>query len=942
VRTLGDRELADALVHHARAARRLRLEIPDLYGDHRLAREIERTTSRRDGIARVVANPRSGRVLIELEAWSPLVAEIAALGAEAGRRGHVARRTPPGVGEAVAAAHAKIADEVVTKLRSHVEHGITQSEARRRLSRYGENTLDRARPPSRLALAARQLANVPSALLLGGAAVSLLFGDVLDAGAIVIVIGLNAYIGYRMERTNQRLLDAWRHAEAGTADVIRGGRPTQVNVAELVPGDLLMLRVGNVIPADARIVDAHRLQLDESVLTGESEAVAKTEQAVSLDATLAARTCMLYRGTTVVGGHGRAVITAIGDATEIGNVRRLAAAARPRARLAARLDKLGVRLAAGGLVAAGVSAIASIVWRKPPIEVIRDTVALGVAAIPEGLPVTSSVALVRAMARMRDRGAIVRRLATAETLGSVTVVCADKTGTLTENRMRLEAIWIEGTRIPAAELRSPGLSPVRALLAAAVLNSDLDFHHNADRLHIAGSPTERAIAQAALSAGLDPVALRVAFPRSRLIERDDQARYVISEHTGPDGSELAFVKGAPEQILELCGVSNGALDENARMAAEGLRVLGVASRNGGGTWRLLGLVALRDALREGAAAAIRGAVHAGIRSVILTGDQRATASAIARAVGLEGEIVEGSDVPAVIGDLERLRNVAVFARVTPADKLAVIEALRAAGEVVAMAGDGINDAPALRAADVGIAVGVHSSDLARQTADVVLEHEDLRSILIAIGEGRIVQDNLRRSVRFQVAGNLGEVLLVMGGAFLGRRPISALGLLWINLLTDTFPGLALALEPGHPEVLARPPPPANAAILERRDWARAARDGVTIAAVSSLAALAGGPIAAFAAIGALQFGYAAMCRSSETRLDRMHHGRRFARMVGGSAALHAAAIALAPVRGLLQLRGSVPAGLGSFAFAIGIPLYLASRAHRLEITRDGTHTKDSP
>ncbi len=835
--------------------------------------------------------------------------------------------------------HASEPDAVIALLGASAQVGISESEAADRLARYGLNVLDGTPEPSRLELIARQLTNLPSGLLLGSAAASLAFGAFFDAGAILTVLGLNAAIAYRMERTSAQLLEAWRQAEAGSAEVIRDGHPQIIGVPDLVVGDLWLVRAGNVVPADARIVDAHRLLVDEAPLTGESEPVAKTTTAVAATAALAERTCMLYRGTRVVGGHGRALIIAIGDSTELGNVRRLASAARsPKPPLARQLEALATRLAWSGLIASGISAIASLAWRRPWIEISRDTVALGVAAIPEGLPVTSSAALVRAMARMREHGIVVRRLATAETLGAITVACADKTGTLTENQMGLEEIWIDGTRIVAREIAapegSPPMGPVAGLLAAAVLNSDLDYHVNGGAVHVAGSSTEGAIARAAIDAGLDPVALRARYPRQQLIERDDGARYVMSEHRCPDGTTIVLAKGAPEQLVAMCAPPDPlqVIAENRRMASRGLRVLAVASGDGHGRWWLLGMVALRDPLRAGAAEAIRGAADAGIRTVILTGDQKATAAAIARDVGLRGEVVEADELRAVLEKPERLRTVSVFARVTPDDKVAVIEALRAAGEIVAMAGDGINDAPALRAADVGIAVGARSTDLARQTADVVLEREDLRSILAAISEGRIVQDNLRRSIQFQIAGNLGELLLITVGALAGRRVISPLGLLWINLITDTLPGLALALEAGNPDVLARPPAQPGAPLIDRRGWKRIARDGAAIAGASGLAAIAGGPLAAFATIGAAQFGYAATCRAP----DRLHADRRFARLIGMSAVIHFAAVASSPFRRALQLRGPLPLAFGSFALAIGIPLVLATRArNRFEITRVG-------
>jgi P-type Ca2+ transporter type 2C len=934
-------DITVAVVRHARLANRLRLEVPALLGDAALGSRIERAVMERPGVHRVSANPRSGRVLLEFAPDAPVLAELARLARDEAPPRKLRSRDVRGPTHVeLADSHARTADEVLAALGSNARTGLGSGEALRRRHVYGANLLEGEEPPSRFALFARQLMNLPTVLLLGSAMISLLLGDVLDAGAIIVVIGLNAAIGYRMEQMSAELLASWRLAEVGIADVIRDGRMQTVNASDLVPGDLLVVRAGNVVPADARIIDAHRLAADEAPLTGESETVAKSVAPVARGVALADRTSMLYRGTAIASGHGRAIVTATADATELANVQRLTTASRgPKGRLQRRLDALTSKLAWTGIAASGLSALTSLAWRRPVLEVLRDTVALGVAAIPEGLPVTATAALVRAMGRMRERGIVVRRLGTAEALGGVTVTCADKTGTLTENQMRLEIVWIAGRAIPAGELRgAPVVGPVAALLAAAILNSDLDYHHTRDgALEIAGSSTERALAAAAQAGGLDPRDLRARFPRDHLIERTDGARYVISEHTGPDGEPLAFVKGAPEQVVALCELGTGGraiLDENQRLAREGLRVLGAAWRNGRGRWRFLGLIGLRDPLRHGAADAVRTAARAGIRTIMLTGDQRPTAEAIARQVGLVGEVIEGRELPEVLRDRERMSRIAVIARVTPIEKVAVVEALRGSGEIVAMAGDGINDAPALKAADVGIAVGARSTDLARQTADVVLEHEDLRSILAAVAEGRIVQDNLRRAIRFQVAGNLGELLLVLGGSAAGRRLLSPLGLLWINLLTDTLPGLALALEPGDPLVLDRPPSPPQAPILDRRDWTRVVRDGALIAGASGVAAIAGGPLAGFASIGSVQFGYAAACVAPGAAHDR----RRFALLVGGSAALHLVAVAAAPMRTLVHIRGSVPIALASFGLALGAPLYLAWRRRtRHEITRIGSH-----
>ncbi len=925
-----ERVVAALLVTHARSCRRLRLEIAALLGNPAVAAELEAAALGRPGVVRASANPRSGRLLIEYEPDAPVLAELERLAQQPARR-------PANIVDG-RAWHAESADAVLARLATSGRDGLATEEAARRLGVAGINAIEDETPPSRLALAVRQLANLPSALLLGSTIVSILLGDFVEAAAIVAVIGLDAAIGYRVERRSAELLASWRVAELGTCEVIRDGTIRPVAMAELVPGDVLVVRAGMVIGADARVIDAHRLGADESALTGESEPVAKTDQAARADAELAERRSMVYRGTSIANGHGRAVVVATGAATEIASVQRLAAEARaPKDGLQRRLGALSSRLAWAGVAATGLAGAASLAWRRNPLAIVRESVALGVAAIPEGLPVSATAALVRAMAHLRERGIVVRRLATAETLGGVTVACTDKTGTLTENRMRVDAVSIADEhhlrRIAPGELAAcaGGCGPLGALIAVGVLNSDVDYLHDGE---VAGSSTERALVELAERAGFDPLAIRRTWPRRRLIERRDGVSYVISEHEGG----LACIKGAPEQVVPLCArprsLAAAALAENAALAGQGLRVLALGWRMDAEPWRFVGLAGMRDPLRGGAAEAVHMAARAGIRTVMITGDQRATAEAIARQAGLAGTVIEGKDLPALVRDPEALRQVAAIARVAPADKVAVVEALRRAGEIVAMIGDGINDAPALRAADVGIAVGVRSSGLARQTADVVLEHEDLRTILQAVAEGRAVQDNLRRSIRFQAAGNLGEILLALGAAVTGGHLLPSLALLWINLLTDTLPGLALALEPTEADLLDRPPARPGTPILDRDDWRHVARDGALIAGASGLAGIAGGPLAAFGVIGAAQFGYAATCRAADRPVPR-----RFASLVGGSALLHALAVVSRPSR----VPGSAPIALATTAVGLAAPLFLAWRARaRHEITRRGRSPKEAP
>jgi Ca2+-transporting ATPase len=436
-------------------------------------------------------------------------------------------------------------------------YGLSPAEAAGRLAADGPNSVRDAAPRTRLAILLDQLANLPSGLLLGSSALSALMGDRFDAGAILSAVGLNAGIGYKIERGSEVLLESWRRLEAGDVQVVRAGTLRRVGAEGLVVGDVVLCRAGDIVPADARVLDAHRLSCNEAALTGESEPQRKSAEAVAAAAPLAQRSSMLYAGTVVVGGHGRAVVVATGAATEAATVHRLLAEeAAPRTPLQRQLDRLGRGLAVGGLGAGALTAVAGSLHGRPPLQALRNAVALAVAAIPEGLPMVATAALVRSMQRLRGRGMVVRRLASAETLGGVTVVCADKTGTLTSNEMRLEVLDLGSGAIDPATVRA---QPKRLFahrptlaLAAAALNSDVDVQRNRRGSGIAGSSTEQALVRAAEAAGLERGALRAAYPRRLLHERDGGIHYVVSVHDAPGGGGVAFIKGAPEQVLALC------------------------------------------------------------------------------------------------------------------------------------------------------------------------------------------------------------------------------------------------------------------------------------------------------------------------------------------------------------------------------------------------------
>ena len=560
---------------------------------------------------------------------------------------------------------------------------------------------------------------------------------------------------------------------------------------------------------------------------------------------------------------------------------------RPVTPLTRKLERLDRKVAGLSVAAAAGSAVLGLARGRPGLRVLRDAVALGVAALPEGLPLVATASLVRAMQRLHARGMVVRRVSAGEALGGVTVICTDKTGTLTQNRMELQTLRLPGGDLDLQRFRaSPDHvfdDPGTLAFATALLNSEVEVHRNGHGLEFAGSGTERALIEAGIAAGIDFLQLRQRFPKVRLQGRTVGIPYVRSVHRRPGGGWVSFTKGAPEQVMAMCARTlEGELDPERRaavaaqaeaLAADGFRVLALAFRTDEGVepprseadshgYTFIGLVGLRELLRPGAAASVSLARRAGVRTVMVTGDHPRTAEALAKQVGLDGRTLVASELRRPGADLS---DVAVFARVTPEDKLNLVRALRERGEIVAMIGDGVNDAPALKSADIGVALA-HGTEMARQVADVVLAREDLREIIAGVGEGRIVLDNLHRAIRYLFATNLSEMAMVVGASILGAaQPLTPLQLLWINLLTDTFPGLALALEPGDPEVLDRPPAPPDKPLLDRAGVRRLFRDGLVMAGLGGGGmVLGGGPLAFSTLIGA-QLGYAQVCRAPQHR-----------------------------------------------------------------------------
>ncbi len=718
--------------------------------------------------------------------------------------------------------HAVSTAEVARALHSDPNSGLSEPEARTRLDRVGPNLVEeRGRPPY-LAIALRQFADPLVALLVVAATVSGLIGEEIEAIAIGAIVLLNALLGFVQELEAERAIISLRETVQRRASVIRDGREHEVAVEDVVPGDLVVLREGERVPADGRIVSAEGLAIDESALTGESVPVDKSPAAVPVDAPLAERYSLALGGTSVTRGRGRAIVTATGTRAEIGAMMALAETAKPPPTpLQRRLSGLTrLMVALGVLITMGLTVI-RLVQGASLEEAFLLGVSVAIAAVPEGLAATVTIALALGARRIAARGALTRRLPAVETLGSTTVVASDKTGTLTENRLRVVA---------TAPLRGRREEEV---LRTAVLASTAELIEQDGDVRVAGDPVEGAFLLAARERGISPAKLRTERSLVHEVPFDaDRKRMTLVYER--EGEACAFTKGAPEVLLARSRSTEAERklieDTERSWAARGLRILAVAERRLDSgipeddellerELDLVGLVGLQDPLRETAGEAVRQARAAGLRVQILTGDHPLTAGAIAR----ELELPEG----------------AVSARVTPADKLRLVKALQNAGEVVAVTGDGVNDAPALRTADVGVAMGRSGTEAAREASDIVLTDDDFTTIVAAIREGRSITDNIRKFVAFLLSANLGEVLLFATSVLAGLgAPMTVVQILTVNVLTDGPPAVALAADPPADDVLQRPPERGDR-LFGRDSWVAIALVGVLVGAAALGAFLAG-------------------------------------------------------------------------------------------------------
>jgi Ca2+-transporting ATPase len=729
------------------------------------------------------------------------------------------------------------AEDVLATLGSTPE-GLTRAEAAARLERYGPNEIAAAGriPPWRILL--DQFRNVLIIILLVATVISVALGEGVESVVILVIVVFAVLLGFIQEYRAERAIDALRELAAPTATAVREGCEVEVPAQVLVPGDVIVLETGDRVPADARVLKSVNLKVEEAALTGESEAVRKSVAPLEDDLAIGDRVNMVHAATAVTYGRGLAVVVATGMGTEVGAIATLLETVETgRTPLQQNLDRVGSVLARAAIVLVLVVAGLGLLRGQPLVEMLLFGIALAVAVVPEALPAVVTISLAIGVQKMVKRNALLRRLPAVETLGSTSVICSDKTGTLTKDEMTVRRLHVGGEVVevsgsgydPAGEFHGGDAAIIACLLSAAALASDARLVERNGVWEIEGDPTEGAIVVAAAKAGLAKADLERAEPRVDEIPFTSETKRMTTLHD-VDGEVHAYTKGAPEVVLPLCTrvlTADGvvSLDSDVReavlavthdFASDALRVLAIAMRTDpepGAAQQeltLLGLVGMIDPPRPEARDAITTCESAGIRAVMITGDHPATAAAVARELGLltDGRVVLGSELDEM-GEEEFHRDVetiAVYARVSPAHKLRVVTALQAGGHVVAMTGDGVNDAPALKKADIGVAMGITGTDVTKEAAAMTLTDDNFASIVAAIEEGRGVFANVKKYLMYLLSANIGEIGLMMAAMLIGLPlPLSAVLILYVNLATDGLPALALAVDPPEPDLMRHRP-----------------------------------------------------------------------------------------------------------------------------------------
>ena len=732
----------------------------------------------------------------------------------------------------MAVAYTQTANELLAQLGS-AHHGLTAEEAARRLVEHGPNELRAAQPSSPWHILGEQFKNILIIILLIATVLSAFLGHGVEAVVITVIVLFAVGLGFVQEYRAERAIEALRRMAAPTATVLRNGEEEKIPARELVPGDMLLLHPGDKIAADARLVEAVNLQIEEAALTGESLPVEKQTAPLPVaDLALGDRTNMAYAGTVVTYGRGSAVVVGTGMKTEFGKIAQMLETVETgRTPLQQNLDKVGRLLARVAIVIVALIVVLGLLRGQPFVEMLVFGIALAVAVVPEALPAVVTISLAIGVQRMVKRHALVRRLPAVETLGGTTVICSDKTGTLTKDEMTARRIFVNGRLLDVNDKFEAPDEALLRLLCGATLASDahVGYDTTTGRWEVKGDPTEGALVVAAHKAGLKKAKLDELFPRLDEIPFTSETKRMTTLHQTPAGV-VAYSKGAPEVILSSC-----VLDANARaeilktaqqMAGDALRVLAVAMKPNAVRataecdMTFLGLVGMIDPPRSEAAAAVQKCKEAGIKVVMITGDHPLTAQAVARELGIltTGRVLTGTELEALSDgafDCE-VEAIEVYARVSPAHKLRVVTALQKRGHIVAMTGDGVNDAPTLKKADIGIAMGITGTDVTKEAAAMTLTDDNFASIVAAVEEGRGIFGNIKKYLMYLLSSNIGEIGLMAGASLLGLPlPLSAVQILYVNLATDGLPALALAVDPPEPDLMRRRPRNPRAGIFTR-------------------------------------------------------------------------------------------------------------------------------
>jgi Ca2+-transporting ATPase len=989
---------------HAAIQGRARYKVSGLYRSESLKRRIELSLLNIDGIDRVSASALTGNVLVYFNSGttSPEIGSlILAVASEhlqgLNQNGSSPPPTDPAfekpeqtasktsvsssLGKKVADLllprkeeqpqpwHLIESERVIASLSTSLSHGLSEEAIKNQLSRHGPNLLPESVPRSSFGIFFDQFKSLPNALLGAAAGLSIATGGLSDALIILGVVVINAAIGYVTESQAEKTIQSLKSLVRPNANVIRNGKSMAVKAENIVPGDVLVLKPGSYVPADARLIQAHQMYVDESTLTGESLPVLKTPAAMTIEnAPLGDRLNMVYMGTLVTGGQALAVVVATGRHTEMGRIQILLAEAEsPETPMERQLGQMSNRLVLISTAVCGLVFVIGMLRGRGLLHMLKTAISLAVAAVPEGLPTVATTTLALGIRNMRRHHVLIRHLEAVETLGAVQTICLDKTGTITLNRMSVVAIHAGEKQIHVLDGRfrsnDETINPFASdellrLIHISVLCNEAAVVVQDGEYRLHGSPTENALLQMAIGTGVNVLKLRDRYPIIKMDHRSENRNFMTSLHTsagtqatGP--SRLLAVKGNPVEVLAMCRhrMNGGRIvpltdqdrsniqRDNEALSGQALRVLGSAyallqpeqetTAEEDLIW--LGHIGMADPIRNGVKELIGDFHHAGIETVMITGDQSPTAYAIGKELDLSNggqlSILDSTHLSEVAPEalIGISKQVHVFARVSPSHKLQIVQALQKAGKVVAMTGDGINDGPALKAADIGIAMGHAGTDVAREVADVIIEDDNLETMVIAVSHGRTIYNNIRKSVHFLLATNLSEIVVVFGGIATGLgEPLNSMQLLWINLMSDIFPALGLALEPPEPDVLSRPPRNPEEPIVQASDFKRIATEAAGLSAGAlgaygyGILRYGSGPRAGTMAFMSLTLGqllHALSCRSeSHGLLDPVFHSEKqplrpnpyLSLAIGGSVALQVLTLA---VPGLRRLLGITPISL---------------------------------